>query len=337
MDFSTRYLGLDLHNPVVASASPLCESIPNLRALEDQGIAAVVLPSLFEEQLTLEANALDSDLSRGTESFGEALSYLPDLSGYNLGPQGYLELIHKAKKAISVPVIASLNGTSRAGWIRFAREVQQAGADALELNLYSIVTDPGRTAAQVESSYGDLVREVKKSLFIPVAVKISSFLTAPANFARQMDTAGADGLVLFNRFYQPDFDIAECEVVPRLALSQSHELLLRLHWVAILSGQVRADLAVTGGVHTAEDVIKCMMAGSRVAMMTSALLQDGIAHVARVLEDLARWLDEHEYESLGQMYGSMSRRSSPNPAAFDRGNYMKVLSSYVLRENARKS
>jgi len=336
MDLSTRYLGLDLRNPIVASASPLCESIPNLRALEDQGIAAVVLPSLFEEQLTLEGNSLDSDLSRGTDSFGEALSYFPDLSGYNLGPQGYLELIHRAKAAVSVPVIASLNGTSRAGWTRFAREVQQAGADALELNLYSIVTDAQRTAADVESGYCDLVREIKQSLLIPVAVKLSPFLTAPANFAKQMDAAGADALVLFNRFYQPDFDIEELEVVPRLTLSNSQELLLRLHWVAILSGQVRADLAVTGGVQTAEDVIKCMMAGSRVAMMTSALLRHGVAHVSTVLKALDCWLDEHEYESLGQMYGSMSRRSCGNPSAFDRGNYMKVLSSYVLREDIRR-
>jgi dihydroorotate dehydrogenase (fumarate) len=336
MDLSTRYLGLDLRNPIVASASPLCESIPNLRALEDQGIAAIVLPSLFEEQLTLEGNSLDSDLSRGTDSFGEALSYFPDLGGYNLGPQGYLELIHRAKAAVSVPVIASLNGTSRAGWTRFAREVQQAGADALELNLYSIVTDAQRTAAEVESGYSDLVRDIKQSLLIPVAVKISPFLTAPANFAKQMDAAGADALVLFNRFYQPDFDIEELEVVAQLALSHSQELLLRLHWVAILSGQVRADLAVTGGVHTAEDVIKCMMAGGRVAMMTSALLRYGVAHVATVLKDLGRWLDEHEYESLGQMHGSMSRRSCGNPAAFDRGNYMKVLSSYVLREDIRR-
>lgn len=336
MNLSTRYLGLDLRNPIVASASPLCESIPNLRALEDQGIAAVVLPSLFEEQLTLEADSLDSDLTRGTDSFGEALTYLPDLSGYNLGPQGYLELIHRAKAAVSVPVIASLNGTSRAGWIRFAREVQQAGADALELNLYSIVTDLERTAAEVESGYSDLVRDIKKSLLIPVAIKISPFLTAPANFAKQMDAAGADALVLFNRFYQPDFDIEELEVVPELTLSHSQELLLRLHWVAILSGQVRADLAITGGVHTAEDVIKCMMAGGRVAMMTSALLRYGVAHVGTVLKDLDRWLDEHEYESLGQMYGSMSRRSCGNPAAFDRGNYMKVLSSYALWEEIRR-
>lgn len=336
MDLSTRYLGLDLRNPLVASASPLCESVRNLRALEDQGIAAVVLPSLFEEQLKLESNMLDSDLSRGTESFGEALSYLPDLGGYNLGPEGYLEMIHRSKAAVEIPVIASLNGTSRAGWTSFAREVQQAGADALELNLYSIVTDPERTAAEVESDYCALVREIRQTLLIPVAVKISPFLTAPANFAKHMDAAGADGLVLFNRFYQPDFDIEELEVVPRLALSNSQELLLRLHWVAILSGQVRADLAITGGVHTAEDVLKCMMAGSRVAMMTLALLRHGISHVGKVLEDLDLWLDKHEYESLRQMYGSMSRRSYPNPAAFDRGNYMKVLSSYALTEIPRE-
>lgn len=335
MDLTTRYLGFTLKNPLVASASPLCETIPNIRALEDNGIAAVVLPSLFEEQLSIEGQALDSDLSRGAESFGEALSYFPELRDYNLGPDGYLELIQKAKLSVAIPVIASLNGTSRGGWIRYAREVQQAGADGLELNLYAIETNPERTAAQVEADYCGLVREVKTCLRIPVAVKISHFLSAPANAVKQLDAAGADALVLFNRFYQPDFDIQELEVVPRLTLSQPHELLLRLHWVAIIFGHVKADLAITGGVHSPEDILKCMMAGARVAMMTSALLQNGIEHASRVLDDLTRWMDEHEYDSIQQMQGSMSYRSAPNSAAFERGNYMRVLSSYVLRDDLR--
>lgn len=335
MDLTTRYLGFSLKNPLVASASPLCDSVSNIRALEDQGIAAAVLPSLFEEQLRLEGQALDSDLFRGSESFGEALTFLPELHDYNLGPDGYLDLIRSAKSAVSIPVIASLNGTSRGGWIRYAREIEQAGADALELNLYAIVTDPKRTAAQVENDYCELVREVNGSLRIPVAVKLSHFLSAPANMARQLDLAGASALVLFNRFYQPDFDIVELEVVPQLTLSRPTELLLRLHWVAIIFGHVKADLAITGGVHSAEDVLKCMMAGARVAMMTSALLQNGIEHASRVLGDLARWMEEHEYDSIQQMQGSMSQRSAPDPAAFERGNYMRVLSSYVLREDQR--
>ncbi|MGC0773449.1 MAG: dihydroorotate dehydrogenase-like protein [Candidatus Acidiferrum sp.] len=330
MDLTTAYLGFTLKNPIVASSSPLWDSVSNIRELEDSGVAAVVLPSIFEEQLQIEGESLDRDLARGAESFGEALSYFPILRDYNLGPEGYLELIRKAKSAVSIPVIASLNGTSRGGWIRFGQDAQQAGCDAIELNLYSLVADPKRTAAQVENDYCELVRELKKSLRIPVAVKLSHFLTAPANLAGQLDAAGANALVLFNRFYQPDFDIEQLEVTPRLALSHSQELLLRLHWVAIIYGRVQSDLAITGGVHTAEDTIKSMMAGAKVAMMTSALLQKGIRHAALVLADLARWMEEHEYESIRQMQGSLSYRSAPNPAAFERLNYMWTLSSYVL-------
>jgi dihydroorotate dehydrogenase (fumarate) len=330
MDLTTSYLGIRLKNPIVASSSPLWESVSNIRTLEDSGVSAVVLPSIFEEQLQMEGQYLDRDLARGTESFGEALSYFPVLRNYNLGPGGYLELIRKAKSAVSIPVIASLNGTSRGGWIRYARDAQQAGCDAIELNLYSLVTDPTRTSAQVEDAYCDLVRELKSSLRVPVAVKLSHFLTAPANLAGQLDVAGANALVLFNRFYQPDFDIEQLEVTPRLALSHSQELLLRLHWVAIIYGRVHSDLAITGGVHTADDVIKCMMAGAKVAMMTSVLLQKGIGHASSVLADLVRWMEEHEYQSVQQMQGSMSYRSAPNPAAFERVNYMRTLSSYVL-------
>lgn len=330
MDLTTRYLGFTLKNPIVASSSPLCESLPSIRALEDSGVSAVVLPSIFEEQLRLEGESLNGNLTRGAESFSEALSYLPDLQDYNLGPDGYLELIRRAKAAVSIPVIASLNGTSRGGWLQYAREAEQAGCDALELNLYSLVTDPACTSLRVESHHCELVRELKNFLRVPVAVKLSHFLTAPANLARQLDMAGADALILFNRFYQPDFDIEELEVIPRLALSHSQELLLRLHWAAIIHGHVKADIAVTGGVHTAEDVIKCMMAGAKVAMMTSAFLQEGVQHASRVRDHLLRWMEEHEYESIQQMQGSMSYGSASNPAAFERVNYMRTLSSYAL-------
>lgn len=330
IDLTTRYLNLTLKNPLVASASPLCESLDNIRRLEDHGIAAVVLPSLFEEQINLESEALHADLSRGAQSFAESLNYFPNLNTYNLGPDGYLDLIRKAKTSVSVPVIGSLNGVSQGGWIRYAREMEQAGADAIELNVYSIVTDPELSADRVEQGYADLVRAVKQSVRIPVAVKLSHFFSAPANAASRLDAAGADALVLFNRFYQPDFDIEALEVVPSLTLSRPQELLLRLHWVAIIFGHVRADLAITGGVHSARDVLKAAMAGARVAMMTSALLKNGVEHLDVVLSDLVTWMEEHEYESIRQMCGSMSQRNVPDPAAFQRANYMRVLSSYTL-------
>ena len=330
-DLKTSYLGFTLANPIVASASPLSESVDRIRQLEDAGVSAVVLPSLFEEQLSIEGQALDSDLSRGSESFPESLSYFPDMTDYNLGPESYLELIQEAKTSVAIPVIASLNGVTRGGWTRYARLMEQAGANAIELNLYSLSTDTEESAVQVEKRYFDLVSEVRATVSIPLAVKLSHFFTAFPNVAKRLDTAGANALVMFNRFYQPDFDIEALEVVPSLVLSHSYELLLRLHWVGIVYGHVKADLAVTGGVHTAGDVLKSMMAGARVAMMTSALLRNGLGHVRVVLDDLTRWMEEHEYESIRQMQGSMSRRSATNPSAFERGNYMKVLSSYVLR------
>jgi len=332
IDLTTTYLGLTLKNPIVASASPLSDSLDKIRGLEDHGIGAVVLPSLFEEQLMLESETLDEDLFRGADSFAESLNYFPDLTTYNLGPEGYLELIRKAKASVSIPIIGSLNGVSAGGWIRYAREMEQAGADAIELNLYSIVTDPELTASDVERAYAELVREVKQSVGIPVAVKLSPFFSAPANMAKLLDRAGANALVLFNRFYQPDLDLESLEVVPNLTLSRPQELLLRLHWVAIIFGRVGADLAITGGVHSAQDVLKAVMAGARVTMMTSALLSRGVEHLDTVLRDLLSWMEEHEYESIRQMCGSMSQRNVPNPAAFERANYIRVLSSYTLRE-----
>ena len=330
-DLSTRYMGLDLKTPLVASASPLCESVGDIRRMEDAGIAAVVLPSLFEEQLRLESEALDADLSRGEGSFGEFLNIFPDLRNYYLGREGYLELIRWAKQAVAIPVIGSLNGVSMGGWLRYATLMQQAGADAIELNLYNVTTDPEVSSVKVEQDYCEVVAQVKGAVSIPVAVKLSPFFTSLPYFAQRLGEAGTDALVLFNRFYQPEFDLEALEVVPNITLSTSQELLLRLHWVAILYDQIRADLAVTGGVHCGEDVLKSMMAGARVAMMTSALLKRGVDYARLVLEQLQRWMEEREYESIRQMQGCMSRRSAPRTSAFEGVNYMRVLSSYVAR------
>jgi dihydroorotate dehydrogenase (fumarate) len=331
IDLSTTYLGLSLKSPIVASASPICESITNLRQLEDAGVAAAVLPSLFEEQLNLESSSVDSDLSRGAESFPESLNFFPDLQTYNLGPDGYLDLIRRAKRAVSIPIIGSLNGITPGGWLRYASMIEQAGADAIELNIYSIPTDPRRTGAELEQEFCDLVRQIKQRVRIPLAVKLSPFFSAPANIAGRFADAGAKGLVVFNRFYQPDFDLETLDIVPTLTLSHPSELLLRLHWVAILYGNVSADLAITGGVHSADDVLKAMMAGARVAMMTSALLRNGVMYAKEVLAELERWMEDHEYESIRQMCGSMSYHSVSDPGAFERSNYMRVLSSYTIR------
>jgi dihydroorotate dehydrogenase (fumarate) len=335
IDLSTRYLGLRLANPLVASSSPLCESLGTLRAMEDAGAAAVVLHSLFEEQINVESTHLDRYLSHGDESYAEALSYFPDVGTYRFGPDAYLEHVRRAKEALGIPVLGSLNGVSTGGWIEFAKKIEQAGADALELNVYYVPTDPALTSAQVERMYADLVRDVKSSVAIPVAVKLGHAFTALANVARHLDVVGADGLVLFNRFYLPDFDLEKLEVTPRLTLSNPYELLVRLHWVAILYGHLRADLAVTGGVHGSAQVLKAMMAGARVAMLASALLQHGVSHLGRVRNDIVEWMEAHEYASITQMQGSMSYRSVVEPAAFERANYMKVLSSYALRGGPR--
>jgi dihydroorotate dehydrogenase (fumarate) len=330
-DLSTSYLGLSLKNPLVVSPSPLCQDLGSIRQMEDAGAAAVVLHSLFEEQITLESRDLDHFLTHGTDSFAEALSYYPDMGQYKLGPDGYLEHIRKAKAAVKIPIVGSLNGVSTGGWISYAKKIEQAGADALELNVYYIPTDPEMSGAQVEQMYADLVRDMRASVKIPVAVKLGPYFSALASMARRLDQAGANGLVLFNRFYQPDFDLEKLEVTPNLVLSRSEELRLRLTWVGILYGRVKADMAITGGVHTAEDAIKSMMAGARVAMMTSALLRNGIPHLKTVLSGVADWMEKHEYVSIRQMQGSMSQKSVAEPAAFERANYMKVLSSYALK------
>jgi dihydroorotate dehydrogenase (fumarate) len=331
-NLATRYLGLQLKNPVVASSGPLCKEIGSLRQLEEAGAAAVVLHSLFEEQINLEANELDSGLSGGTELSAEALGFFPDLGQYNIGPEGYLEYIRKAKQALSIPVIASLNGASHGGWVRYAKLMEEAGADALELNIYFVPTNLNQTSAEVEAMYTELVANVNSTVRIPLAVKLAPFYSAFGNFARHLDMAGADGLVIFNRFYHPDFDLENLDVVPTLELSRPNELRLRLAWAALLFGKIKADLAITGGVHSAEDVVKCMMAGAKVAMTTSALLERGAKCLHLILADLHEWLEKHEYESVQQMQGSMSTKSVTNPAAFERANYMKVLSSYALKK-----
>jgi dihydroorotate dehydrogenase (fumarate) len=330
IDLTTTYLGLTLTNPLVAGPSPLCQSVDTIRAMEDAGAAAVVLHSLFEEQIVLESRQLDEGLSAHTESFAESLSYLPDKAHYALGPEEYVEHVRKAKAAVDIPVIASLNGVTPGAWIRYAKLMEQAGADGIELNIYYVATDPHATAFDVERRYVELVTAVRKAVRVPLAVKLGPSFTAFANVAHQLAGAGANALVLFNRFYQPDLDIEHLEVVPVLSLSTSAELLLRLHWVAVLYGRVKTDLAITGGVHTGHDVLKGMMAGASVTMLTSALLKHGVGHLATVRAEMLQWMEERDYESVAQMRGSLAQKAVKEPAAYERGNYIKVLSSYAV-------
>jgi dihydroorotate dehydrogenase (fumarate) len=331
IDLSTTYLGLKLKNPLVVSASPLCQDVGNVRRMEDSGAAAVVLHSLFEEQIEMESDELDRFLTESSDVGQESSTHFPELTKQVAGPEHYLKHLEACKQAVKIPVIASLNGSTKGGWLRYAKEMEQAGADALELNIYRIPVDADVAAGDVERQYVELVQAVKAAVQIPVAVKLGPYFTSLANVAKKLDAAGADGLVLFNRFYQPDYDLEALEVVPNLILSNSHELLLRLHWIAVLYGQVEADLALTGGVHSATDVVKSMMAGAKVAMMTSALLKRGISYLDTIVTELLLWLGQHEYDSIKQMQGSMSRNAVPQPAAFERANYMKVLSSYAMK------
>jgi dihydroorotate dehydrogenase (fumarate) len=329
MDLTTTYLGLPLKNPLVASASPLSRRVDLVRRLEDAGAAAVVLYSLFEEQINHESRELDHYLNRGTETYAEALSYFPDLNYGNLLPDSYLEHIRQVKRAVDIPVIGSLNGVSTGGWIEYAHHIEQAGADALELNLYYLATDPELTSAELEDVYVQLVCDVRAQVAIPLALKLSPFFTALPFMARRFAAAGADGLVLFNRFYQPDFDVEALEVVPRVTLSTTQDLRLPLHWIAILYGRVPVDLALTSGVHDAESVIKAIMAGASVTMLTSELLANGVDRLREILGDLEQWLEQHEYVSVAQMKGSMSQQAVAEPAAFERANYMKTLHSFI--------
>ena len=328
-DLSTTYLGLNLKNPLVASASPISRNIDKARKLEEAGISAIVMYSLFEEQIINESLELDHYLTRGTDSFAEAMSYLPDGGMYSVGPEKYLNQLAGLKKALNIPIIGSLNGVSNGGWTRYARQIQEAGADALELNLYYIATDLDLTSQELENAQVELVAEVKSAITIPLAVKLSPFITALPNFARRIvEEKGANGLVLFNRFYQPDFDLDELEITHSLDLSASADLRLPLRWISILYGKINADFALTSGVHTANDVLKAMMAGAKVAMMASNLLHNGEQVVPALLNDLEVWMKEREYTSIKQMQGSMSQISVKEPAAFERANYMKVLGSW---------
>jgi dihydroorotate dehydrogenase (fumarate) len=331
IDLSTSYLGLKLKSPLVASSSPMCQEVGNVRRLEDAGASAVVLHSLFEEQIDIDSDQLDRFMTESSDVSAEATSHFPDLLYKVMGPESYLKHIVKCKQAVNIPIIASLNGTTASGWTSYAKEMQQAGADALELNIYYIPVDPDATGEQVEQKYIELAQAIRKEVTIPVAVKLGPYFSSMANMARKLDSAGANGLVLFNRFYQPDYDLEGLTVVPNLILSNSHELLLRLHWIAVIYGSIKADMALTGGVHSATDVIKAMMAGARVAMMTSALLKRGISYLDTITTELLVWMGEHEYDSIRQMQGSMSRNAVPQPGAFERANYMKVLSSYAMR------
>jgi dihydroorotate dehydrogenase (fumarate) len=332
IDFSTQYLGLKLSGPIVVSSTPLSESIDNVRRMEDAGASAIVLTSLFEEQLELESKALDDDLSRGTESFAESLGYLPDLDDYRMTQDVYLEHLRRSKEAVRIPILASLNGATTGGWVRFAKDMEQAGADAIELNTYALATNSSQTSSELELQLLDLVAAVTDAVKVPVSVKLSRSFTSVPHLVARLEDVGAKGVVLFNRFYQPDFDIENLEVRPTLHFSTPSELLPRLHWAAILYGNINIDLAITGGVHSAEDVLKCIMAGAGITMMASALHIHGIDHIGRVLTDLRYWLEKREYSSLWETRGCLSRRSVPDTSPFDRGNYIKTLSSYSLRQ-----
>lgn len=328
MSLTTNYLGLVLRNPIVASSSPLSHSVDSIRRLEDAGASAVVMYSLFEEQITFDSFYVDHYLRSNANSYAESLSYFPEMDTYNVWPDEYLNLIRRAKEAVDIPVIGSLNGVSAGGWINYAGLIEDAGADALELNVYYVPTNLDLPGQEVENIYLEMLRSVKRSVTIPLAMKLSPYFSSLGNIAKRLVDEGADGLVLFNRFYQPDFDLDALEVAPRLVLSNSNELRLPLRWVAILYGRLLADLAITTGVHTSEDVLKGLMAGAKVTMMASELLQNGVRRIKEILGEIESWMDEREYASVAQMIGSMSQQHCAEPAAFERANYMKTLDSY---------
>jgi dihydroorotate dehydrogenase (fumarate) len=328
MDLKTTYLGLELKNPIMPSASPLSKDLGKVKKLEDAGASAIVMWSLFEEEIESEQLELHYRTTMHSESYAEALSYFPEFSEYKIGPEYYLEQLRKIKESVSIPVIASLNGKSTGGWTEYAKQIQEAGADALELNIYFLATDPSKSSSEIDNLYIDIVKEVRKAVSIPIAVKLSPYFSSTAWIANELAKAGANGLILFNRFYQPDIDLENLEVVPNVILSTPFANRLPLRWIAILYGRINADLAATGGIASAEDVIKMIMAGASATQMFSALIKYGEKHIAKVLEDMKRWMEEHEYESVEQMKGSMSHKSVSNPAAFERANYMKILQTF---------
>ncbi len=328
MDLSTTYLGLKLRSPLMPSACPLTRDLDEIKRAEDAGAGAIVLPSVFEEQLRRESDELDAMLEKGTESFAESTSYFPQVGEFRLGPDDYLDHIQRTKAAVRVPVIASINGASVGGWTDYARKMAQAGADAIELNIYYIPTDLELSGLEVENTYLEILKSVKKTVNIPVSVKLSPFFSNMANMAKKLDGAGADGLVLFNRFYQPDIDVENLEVEHSILLSTPQARRLPLRWIAILYGKVKASLAATSGIHTALDALKIMMAGSDVAMLCSVLLRKGMTHIAVIEQEMRHWMEEHEYESLAQLKGSMSQQKCPDPTAFERAQYMRIISTW---------
>jgi len=328
MDLTTRYLGLNLAHPIVLGASPLVDRLDLVKRLEDAGAAAITMHSLFEEQILLEQRATIHHMHTHADAHAEALSYFPAPDDYHLGPEEYLLQIHRIKSTVDVPVIASLNGETGHGWVEYARAMAQAGADALELNLYYMATDLGRSGQSIEDHIVEVVSSVKQAVRIPVSCKLSPFYSSLSNLASRLDEIGVDGLVLFNRFYQPDIDVEALEVIPKLALSDSSELLLRLRWLALLSGRVRANLACSGGVHSALDVVKAVMSGAHATQVVSAVLHKGPDAISKMVKDLKQWLEDHEYESVKQMQGSMSMLRCPDPAAFERANYTRILHTW---------
>ncbi len=328
MNLNTTYLGMNLRTPLVVSASPLSEELDNIKRMEDAGASAVVLHSLFEEQLTRDLFELDYHLSFGTDSFAEAQTFFPEPVDYHVGPEGYLNHIRKAKETVAIPIIASLNGTTLGGWTDYAKEMEQAGADAIELNIYYIPTDPDIPGIEIEHTYLDILAMVKPHVKIPVAIKLSPFFSNLANMAKRFDAEGADGLVLFNRFYQPDINLETLEVAPNIILSTPQALRLPMRWIALLYGRIHASLAATSGVHTAQDVLKMLMVGASVTMLCSVLFRRGIDHIKIIERDLIDWLTEHEYESVRQLQGSMSQKHCANPSDFERAQYVRALHSY---------
>lgn len=328
MDLRTNYMGLELKHPIVASSSPLSESVDSIKRMEDAGAAAVVMFSLFEEQLQHDNAAFEHLIAYGSENYAESLGYFPAVDDYHVGPERYLNLLRRAAEAVDIPVIGSLNGVTNTGWVEYARQMQEAGASGIELNLYYIPADLSLTSREVESRYLDVIKAVKSAVSIPVAMKLSPFFSAIGHMAKQLDEAGADALVLFNRFYQPDFDLETLEVLPNLNLSNSAEIRLPLLWIAILSGRLSASLGATTGVHSAEDVVKYLMAGADAVMTTSALLKKGIGHLSTLVNGLEAWMDKKQYASVQQMKGSMSQKHVSDPSAFERANYIKILESY---------
>lgn len=330
MDFTTTYLGLNLRSPLVPSAAaPLSEDIDNIKRMEDAGAGAVVLHSLFEEQLVQEKFELHHHLTYGTESCAESLSYFPEPETFHVGPELYLKHIQQAKAAVKIPIIASLNGYTPGGWVEYAQLIQQAGADAIELNIYYVPTDPNVTSAEVEQNYLNILRDVKAEVTIPVAIKLSPFFSNMANMAKRLDAAGANALVLFNRFYQPDIDLENLEVYPHLMLSSANATRLPMRWIAILYGRIGADLAATSGIQTGQDAIKLLMAGAKVTQLCGVLLRHGIGHLQVIEQEMIDWMETHEYVSVKQMQGSLSQINCPDETAFERAQYMKAIQSYL--------